>query len=72
MSSDELDVLPGGIREAAARLDVAPRGLYEAAKRGDLPFVCRINSRYVVPRRAFERFLETAGREDARTSNKNS
>ena len=55
------DVLPGGIREAAKRLGIGERKAYRIAERGGYPFckfATRIGNVYVVPRRAFERFLD--------------
>ena len=57
MTEDELDVLPGGIREAARRLGRGERAMYKAAARGELPFVTRIGRVWIVPKVAFERFL---------------
>jgi len=59
-----LDVLPGGVREVAQRLGLAERTAYAKARGGELPFVVRVGRRYIVPRRAFEAWLETAGRVD--------
>ncbi len=55
------DVLPGGIREAARRLGIGERKAYRIAERNGYPFnkfAVRIGNVYVVPRRAFERFLD--------------
>lgn len=57
MNPVELDVLPGGIREAARRLGRGQRAIYKMAARGELPFAIRLGGRYVVPRVAFEKFL---------------
>lgn len=57
-----LDILPGGVREVAQRLGLAERTAYAKARGGELPFVVRVGRRYIVPRRAFEMWLETAGR----------
>ncbi|MGP8160244.1 MAG: helix-turn-helix domain-containing protein [Candidatus Dormibacteria bacterium] len=47
------------INEAAVRLGISRGSAYAAARRGDLP-VIRINRRIVVPRVAFQRWLEAA------------
>lgn len=54
------DVLPGGVREAAKRLGIGERKAYRLLERGEYPFsvfACRVGSTYIVPRAAFERFL---------------
>ena len=57
MSARQLDVLEGGIREAARRLGIGERTAYRAAERGELPAV-RIGNVWIIPLRAWERFLE--------------
>jgi hypothetical protein len=54
------DVLPGGLRAAARRLGIAPRKAYRLAEKGEYPFALfcyRAGSIWVVPSRAFARFL---------------
>lgn len=63
MTSVELDVLAGGLREVARRLNWSERKTYLAAERGELPFLVKIGGHYVVPRRAFEKWCEAPNRE---------
>ena len=58
MTTQQLDVLPGGVREMFRRLGIAQRTGYKALLRGDFPFVRRIGGMYIVPTRAFEKYLE--------------
>jgi excisionase family DNA binding protein len=48
------------VDEAAVRLGISRGSAYAAARRGELPAI-RLNRRIVVPRVAFERWLESAG-----------
>jgi excisionase family DNA binding protein len=58
------DALPGGLREAGRRLGIGERRCYRLAHQGKLPFVIRLGGRFVVPRLAFERFLQGQLRPD--------
>lgn len=49
------------IPEAGKRLRIGRNQAYAAAKRGEIPTI-KIGRRLVVPKSAFERFLESAGR----------
>lgn len=60
MHPETLDVLPGGVREAARRLGKSERVMYRLAKAGQLPFCVRVGAQYVVPREAFARYMRTA------------
>jgi hypothetical protein len=57
MAITRLDVLPGGLREAADRLGIGHRRMYRLAKAGQVPFVVRLGWGYVVPVPAWNRFL---------------
>lgn len=50
------------VDEAAAELGISRSSAYAAARRGQLPAI-RLNRRIVVPRVAFQRWLEAAGRD---------
>ena len=67
MPSTETDVL--SIAEIADRLGMGIRQTYRYARNGDLPFVVRIGVRFIAPKRAFERWLETAGQDFNKTNN---
>ena len=56
-----LDVLSGGLREAADRLGIGHRRMYRLAKAGQLPFAVRLGWGYVVPVPAWNNFLENGG-----------
>ncbi len=58
MTTTQSDVLEGGLREALRRLKIGERRGYRLAAKGAFPFAIRIGGNYVVPRKAFERFLE--------------
>jgi excisionase family DNA binding protein len=47
------------VNEAAVRLGISRGSAYAAARRGELPAI-RLNRRIVVPRVAFQRWLESA------------
>lgn len=53
----DLDVLPGGARESFRRLNISERKGYRLAAQGAFPFMVRVGNTWIVPRRAFERFL---------------
>ena len=55
---EEIDVLTA--REAGARLRLGRAALYRALQRGDIPGI-RVGGKWLVPRAAFERFLERPG-----------
>ena len=52
------------IQEAGALLGLSRNAAYDAAKRGEIPTL-RFGHRLVVPKVAFERMLENAGKSDA-------
>ncbi len=56
-----LDRKTYSVTEAGKILGIGRSAAYEAARRGELPVV-RIGRRLLVPIRALERMLETAGR----------
>ena len=56
--NDPQDVLT--ISQVAERLGICEVSAYRAARRGEIP-VLRLGSRILVPRAAFNRWLETAG-----------
>ena len=66
MATTEKDVLT--IAEIADRLGMGVRQTYRYARNGDLPFVVRIGVRFIAPKRAFERWLETAGQDFVNTN----
>lgn len=51
------EVLQGGPREMFRRLGIGESRGYRALQRGEFPFVRKIGAAYVVPVKAFERFL---------------
>ena len=59
MAPQEKEVLT--IAEVADRLGMGVRQTYRYARNGDLPFVVRVGTRFIAPKRAFQRWLETAG-----------
>lgn len=69
-TTQQSDVLPGGIREAARRLHISQRKAYQLAAAGKLPFVIRLGYVYVIPRHAFERFLAGDFRLDSAFTNR--
>ncbi len=66
MATTHTDVLT--IAEIADRLGMGVRQTYRYARNGDLPFVVRIGVRFIAPKRAFERWLETAGHDFENTN----
>lgn len=66
MGTQEIDVLT--IAEIANRLGMGVRQTYRYARSGDLPFVVRIGARFIAPKKAFERWLESAGQDFENTN----
>jgi hypothetical protein len=60
-SKPNLEKLVYEVPEAGAKLGLSRNGSYEAAARGDFP-VIRIGRLLKVPRAAFDRMLEQAGK----------
>ncbi len=64
MADQQQEVLT--VPEAARRLGVGVRTVYTAIRAEQVPHL-HIASRIVIPRAAFERWFQTAGREEAMT-----
>ena len=56
VSSKQLAVLPGGIREAGRLLGIGENAAYKAAQRGELPAI-RVGHKWIITKSAWQRFL---------------